>query len=211
MSTKRNVMQRLNLNIALAAFVTLGACEDAQGDYTAVSFQAEGNRLIATGVIDATTMERFKEARAANPEANILVLQNIPGSVDDEANLVFSRAVRESGFTTLVPSDGMVASGGTDLFLAGKERILEEAACVGVHSWAAGEQEGSNLPRDHPEHQIYLDYYDSIGIDRAFYWFTLEAAPAAGNHWVTTAEANQYGMTTTSSGQLGQGAACDAR
>lgn len=204
-------MLNLKSGAVLTAVTALCSCGAAEMDYTAVNFRADGNRLIATGAIDGTTMGRFMEAREANPNASVLVLQNIPGSVDDEANLVFSRAVRQAGFTTIVPSDGMVASGGTDLFLAGKKRILENGACVGVHSWGDGETEGGKVPRDHPQHQAYLDYYDAIGTDRAFYWFTLEAAPASRVHWMTTAEANQYSMTTAPLGQLGQGAACDAR
>lgn len=201
-------MLHLKTGIILTALCSCGVAEE---DYTPVSFRADGNRLIATGAIDGTTMDRFLEAREANPNASVLVLQNIPGSVDDDANLIFSRAVREAGFTTIVPSNGMVASGGTDLFLAGKDRILEDGACVGVHSWGDGETEGDKVPRDHPQHQAYFDYYDAIGIDRAFYWFTLEAAPASGIHWMTSAEANQYGMTTARLGQLRQGTACDAR
>lgn len=179
--------------------------------YTAVTFRSEGDRLIVTGAIDGTTLERFREARKAHPDATVLVLQNIPGSIDDDANLVFSRAVHDAGMTTLVPANGMVASGGTDLFVAGKERILEEGACVGVHSWGDGVEEGDKASRDHPLHQQYLDFYDALQIPQEFYWFTLEAAPASGIHWMTAAETAQYKMTTREVKQLSQGAACDDR
>lgn len=203
-------MLHLKSGAALAVVAAFCACTVPQS-YNAVSFRADGDRLVATGVIDATTMKRFMEARAANPNANILVLQNIPGSADDDANLLFSRAVRQAGFTTIVPSDGVVASGGTDLFLAGQKRILEDGACVGVHSWEGDGQEGGNVARSDPAHQIYLKYYDAMGIDRAFYWFTLDAAPASGIHWMTTTEVAQYDMTTAPSGQLSQGSVCNQR
>ncbi len=194
----------------LAATVAVSAC-NAEEDYTPVSFKADGNRLIATGAIDGTTLGRFREAQKAHPDAKVLVLQNIGGSVDDDANLIFSRAVRDAGFTTIVPADGMVASGGTDLFLAGTERIMEDGACVGVHSWGDGVEEGDSVPRSHPIHQQYLDYYDVMGIPQAFYWFTLDAAPASDVHWMTAAETAQYQMTTRPVGRLSQGAACDER
>ncbi len=203
-------MLHLKATALLAALATLCACSE-QDDYSPVSFRAEGNRLIATGTIDGTTMERFVQARRAHPNARILVLQNIPGSADDDANLAFSRYIHKAGFTTIVPSDGMVASGGTDLFLAGKTRILEKGACVGVHSWGDGVKEGDKVPRDDPQHQVYFDYYDTIGIERAFYWFTLEAAPAADIHWMSTAEAVRFHMTTQPPGALAQGESCEQR
>ncbi len=203
-------MRNKILITTLAATITLVAC-NAEEDYTSVSFKADGNRLIATGAIDGTTLERFREAQKAHPNAKVLVLQNIGGSVDDDANLIFSRAVRAAGFTTIVPADGMVASGGTDLFLAGKERILEDGACVGVHSWGGEFEDGADVPRNDPQHQQYLDYYDTMGTPQDFYWYTLEAAPATGIHWMTAAETAQYQMTTRPVTRLSQGAACEER
>ena len=49
---------------------------------------------------------------------------------------------------------------------------------------------------DHPDHTFFLDYYEEIGIDAAFHWYTLEAAPADGIHWVTAAEMGTYTVVT---------------
>ncbi len=206
-------MQWPNLaKIAAALIVATGAAGCADQSYPPMSFQADGNRLVASGVIDGTTLERFEEAQASNPQADTLVLKSAPGSVDDEANLVFGQAVRNAGFSTIVPSDGMVSSGGTDLFLAGRERILESGACVGVHSWSAGSTEGKDVPRDDPEHKKYLDYYRAMGIAGEFYWFTLEAASAEGMHWMTAAEVDRFMMMTQPVDRLTQGTAvCDQR
>ncbi|MCW1951011.1 MAG: alpha/beta hydrolase [Octadecabacter sp.] len=136
------------------AFVGLAGCENV--DYTAMSFRADGDRVVATGVNDEDTLSRFRIVSEDNPQAKILVLQNVGGSVEDEANLIFSQEVRAAGFTTVVPSDGMVASGGVDLFLAGSDRVLEPGACVGVHSWSGGGVEGKDVPRSDPEHQKIL-------------------------------------------------------
>ncbi|WP_371170709.1 alpha/beta hydrolase [Aliiroseovarius sp. 2305UL8-7] len=180
-------------------------------NYSSMDFHVEGDRIIANGVIDGGTLKRFMDVAGDNPHARTLVLQSVGGSVDDEANLIFSQAIHDAGFTTIVPSNGMVASGGTDLFLAGQRRILEPGACVGVHSWSGGNVEGKDVPRDNPEHQKYLRYYDAVGIDRDFYWYTLDAASAEDIHWMTADEANRYGMATQSATQLARGDVCDDR
>lgn len=115
------------------------------------------------------------------------------------------------GITTIVPSGGLVASGGTDLFLAGVQRIIEPGACIGVHSWAAEDFTATDIPRTSPEHDRYLDYYNDVGIDLAFYWFTLEAAPADDMHWMTAMEVGQYGVSTSPAPSLATDAVCNNR
>lgn len=179
--------------------------------YTPISFVADGDRIVATGAIDHTTLDAFQDITAKNPGITTLVLKRVEGSVDDDANVVLGRMVREAGFDTLVPADGLIASGGTDLFLAGNRRTLEPGACVGVHSWGGWNIVATELPTDHPEHDRYLDYYRDLGIDPSFYWFTLEAAPAESTHWMTSDEADRYAMTTGPSPRLGTASVCDAR
>lgn len=180
-------------------------------DYEPLTFSVEGGAIFAEGVIDGSSLEAFQATRADHPEITTLVLRTIEGSADDAANLAFSRQVRALGFVTVVPSDGMVASGGTDLFLAGATRVLEPGACMGVHSWSAGEYTATDLPRSDPEHAPYLTYYRDIGIDEDFYWFTLEAAPAESMHWMTRQEVDTYGITSGPAPRMGDAAACDTR
>ena len=53
-----------------------------------------------------------------------------------------------------------------------------------------------DLPRNHPEHQKYLDFYRAVGIDTDFYWYTLQAAPAEGMHWMSESEMRSYAVGT---------------
>ncbi len=208
----------------LVCAALLSACESTGDwleqealDYEPVQFQVEGKELLASGVIDASTLVRFREVVAAHEGLERLVLLWVPGSADDEANLELARRVRALGLATEVPPGGLVASGGTDLFLAGRERYLAPEACVGVHSWGDGDGlEGADLPRNHPDHEPYLRYYEDIGIDPAFYWFTLEAAGADSIHWMSPGEQNRFGMTTSDehaqNGRTWPGqSACDER
>ena len=124
-------------------------------------------------------------------------MQNVEGSVDDEANLNAAKLVRAKGLNTLIPSDGIVASGGTDFFLAGTKRTVEDGAKIGVHSWAgAGIDNAAMLPKSHPEHQKYLQYYEEMGIASEFYWYTLVSASSDDIHWMTPMEQKKYQLAT---------------
>ena len=192
----------------LAALIASGCVVE---DYVPVNFTVHQGKIIANGDIDRSAIESFKKVTSENPNIKTLVLQIINGSVDDEANLELGRMVRRAGFTTVVPSDGLVASGGTDLFLAGEKRILEKGACVGVHSWGDDSSDGNDFPKTSPEHTPYLKYYQVMNIPEEFYWFTLESASASEIHWMNQNEANQYNMTTNPSPDLGLKHECDPR
>ena len=104
-----------------------------------VEFRRSGDALVLEGVIDGRTLGDLKAALDENPGINRLVLQHIPGSADDENSLTsLASFIRASELTTVVPSDGAVASGGTDMLVMGKTRRIEPGACVGVHTWGAG-------------------------------------------------------------------------
>lgn len=180
---------------AFGAVILLAGCGEEND--APLSLTPEGDTFIAQGVIDGTTPETLREAMEANPEIKTILMQYVPGSADDEANLEASRLIRASGITTVVPSGGFIASGGTDMFLAGVGREIGPGACIGVHSWAAGAStEGKDLPRNDPQHQLYLNYYDEMGISSDFYWFTLNAAEAGGMHYMNIEEIAQFGLST---------------
>lgn len=190
---------------ALGLFTSAG-CAD---DHTPLSLTLLGDEVIASGEIDADSLGLFNDIIVKNPNVKTLVLKYVGGSVDDEANIEFARFVRKMGINTRVPSDGLVASGGTDLFLAGHGRVVEPGGCVGVHAWAAEDFTALDLSRSDPEHDRYLSYYKDIGIHADFYWFTLQAAPADAMHWMTAEEVMQFGMVTQNVSRLGSPEDCD--
>lgn len=146
-------------------------------------------------MIGSGTPDEVAEMLDENPDLTTIVLQDVPGSGDDEANLEASRLVRKAGLATHVPADGFIASGGVDFFLAGTARSWDPGAEFGVHSWATGDgTEGKDVAASDPQHDLYLGYYAEMGVPEAFYWFTLEAAPADALHFMTEAELEQYGF-----------------
>lgn len=148
------------------------------------------------GVIGSDTLDVMKNLFNEHPKIKLVVMQNVPGSMDDEINLLASREIRNRGIATHIPADGMVASGGTDMFLAGAKRTIEIGAKLGVHSWSDGQKGGNEYPRDHEEHVKYLKYYKEMGIDTEFYWYTLDAADADSIHWMTESEIKKYKVLT---------------
>ena len=184
--------------MGLAAFATLTGCSSLGSDES-FAIVVRGQQFVATGIIDGSTPRVLRSAIAEHPNIAELVLWSVPGSVDDEANFAAGRLVRANGIKTIVPAGGLVASGGTDLFLAGARREIGPAACLGVHSWVSGlfvDTEGKDLPRDDPEHYGYLDYYADLGVVEDFYWFSLEAASADDIHWMNIAELRRFGLAT---------------
>ena len=180
--------------LVIAAASGLAACTSA---YPVLNFTPDGDSLRLQGVIDARALDAFDAAMQANPNTKRLIFDFVPGSLDDESNLKLARQVRDLELLTYIPEDGLTASGGTDLFLAGIERTIAPSACVGVHTW--GDESvgiGSEVSKDHPIHQTYLDYYREMEIPVSFYWFTLDAAGPDDSHWMSIGEIESYGMTT---------------
>jgi len=166
----------------------------------AASFNVDGDTAVMSGVIGSSTPDLVRDLIADYPTVTMIVMLDVPGSEDDESNLVASRLVRQAGLATHVPSDGMIASGGVDFFLAGAHRSWGAGAKFGVHSWSDGETEGVNVDADSGEHDLFLDYYAEMGIDEEFYWFTLQAAPADDIHYMTEDELERYRFRSRATG-----------
>lgn len=166
-------------------------------DVDFASFTVDGTDAVMVGVIGSTTPDDVQTLIDEHPDVTRIVLLDVPGSIDDEANIEAARLVRRAGLTTHVPADGVIASGGVDFFLAGATRTFDDGAMFGVHSWAAGTGEaGADVPRDDPQHRLYLDFYAEVGIDAEFYWFTLTAAPPEGVHYMTADELTTHRFAT---------------
>ena len=151
-------------------------------------FRVEGDVAYMNGLISSEFPATVLELLFEQPEVKKIVMEVAPGSMDDVANIRASFYVNKHGLTTEVKSNAMIASGGTDFFMAGTKRIVAKGALLGVHSWGGSE----DVPRDHPEHQKYLDFYEAVDVHKDFYWYTMDMAPPEGIHWMTEEEINFY-------------------
>ena len=186
--------------IRVAAFISLLALTScASGDYyrDITETYIEGDRLYVSGTLNALTYDEIADHLGSSPELTTIVLVDIDGSIDDEVNLETGRLIHEAGVDTYVPAHGRIESGAVDLFCAGQNRIAETGALIGVHAWADEDGlEGGALPKSDPEHRMYIEYFEQVACPVSFYWFTLDAAPADGMHYMSEGELRAYAVAT---------------
>ena len=177
------------------------------------TFIVEGREVVMNGSIDCSTQEKLSNILDNNEAISTLVLNVVPGSGDDEANLQLGRMVSAQGLDTRIPDfsfnrddpeqvlSGLVESGGVDLFLSGINRSIGNNACIGVHSWADSDgNEALDYAQDDAVHQEYIQYYADVGYENGqdFYFFTLASQAADGMHYMTTRELNNWHMDSSS-------------
>ncbi|MEM7367491.1 MAG: hypothetical protein AAF587_02750 [Bacteroidota bacterium] len=160
----------------------------------------EGDEFHLNGELGTRTYQQLKEAINKHPDVHTLVLGHVPGSLNDEVNMHTGRILREAGLSTKVLASSDIASGGVDLFCAGKERIIEKGAQLGIHSWCCvNELTAVELPKDHPAHQYQIAYFSMcLGESQGpnFYFHTLEAAPFDGVHYMSEEELTNWKIAT---------------
>lgn len=155
------------------------------------------NCLNMTGLINSKSFKQLKKVMEDNPSITTIIMIDVPGSLNDEVNIEMCTWIRDQKLNTYLKKDSHVASGGTDLFLAGVSRTYEQGAKVGVHSWRSSTgKEAKDVPRDDKAHELYTNYTKKmLGSDR-FYWFTIYAADAGDIHYMSFEEMTDYQMYT---------------
>lgn len=185
-------------------------------------FMFAANQIHMQGVIHGNgpnaTLPRLRSITNQYPDVKTLVLHIVPGADDDDGAMSLYRFVRNQGMSTLVASDGLVASGGVDLFCAGVTRTVEPGAALLVHPWEDDVlRSGRNVAMNHPIHQSYITYYRMMGIGDEFYRRTLFAPLSTVNvprsngsvfeipnmYRLTEQELQQYNLVTTPARQPG--------
>ncbi|MEM9572997.1 MAG: alpha/beta hydrolase [Pseudomonadota bacterium] len=185
------------LVIAACALFAATGCVDSEYYRDITDTLVDGDKLYVAGTLNARTYDEIKSQLERHPDLQTVVLEDIDGSIDDDVNLQTAMLIHEAGLDTFVPADGIIESGAVDLFCAGQNRIAERGARIGVHSWADDNGlEGGQVPRASDEHKIYLDYFSAVDCPVSFYWFTLEAAPADGMHYMSETELLDYQVAT---------------
>lgn len=161
----------------------------------------EKNTILLNGIINTKSLTEFNKLYSANIDIKQIKIKKCDGSINDNINLQLSKRVNSLNLNTHIMDDGIIASGGVDFFLAGIKRSIGKNVKIGIHSWADGEGKTAiDFPNGHENHQAYIDYYKSIGFledkAKAFYYFTINTAPAQDIHWMTTDEILSYNITT---------------
>jgi len=191
-------MHRFFLSFLFLLCLTLSSCESLysaiSGQKTEIAQINQSDTATVNGVLGKKFYKKFTKFHTEHPEVKHLVLQDIPGSLNDEWNIKSCQYLYDNCFHTIVTDSSSIASGGVDLFMSGNQRTVILGAKIGVHSWRDLKQDGSEYPRDSEEHVLFLDFYPKIDVDTAFYWYTLRASPAETVHWMTPSEIQEYGL-----------------
>lgn len=144
-------------------------------------------RVALVDSTDESSLADFQAMLAAHPGIDTIEMVECPGTDDDVANLNLGRLIRAKGISTHVPSDGSVRSGAVELFLAGKQRLIDDGAEFAVHAWRDSDgHEPDDYGTDSPYNRAYIDYYRDMGLARpqAFYDMT-NAVPNSDARWLT--------------------------
>lgn len=156
----------------------------------------DAQRAALVDATDARTPRAFAAMMRAYPRIAMLEMVECPGTDDDTANLMVGRMIRAAGLITHVPAHGSVRSGAVELFLAGKERWIDDGAEFAVHSWQDSYgREARDFAADSPVNRAYVDYYQSMGMSapqaRAFYDMT-NSMPNADARWLTAQDMRRW-------------------
>lgn len=164
------------------------------------TFRLDGEVAFLNGELGSGTYAQVEYLIEHHKEIKKIIFEQVPGSVNDDVNVLTGRLIHDAGYITEVKSDSMIASGGVDLFLGGTRRIVADGAQIGVHSWSDGPGgdlgSPADLPRDHPAHKMQIAYFSYVmpenGVD--FYFYTLNAAEAEDIHWMSEDEIKAWGI-----------------
>uniref|UniRef100_A9AB98 Uncharacterized protein n=1 Tax=Methanococcus maripaludis (strain C6 / ATCC BAA-1332) TaxID=444158 RepID=A9AB98_METM6 len=160
-------------------------------------FEINGNIAIMVGIINENIVEEVENLINNHPEVKTIIMLNVPGSVNSNANLKAGRIIRTNNISTVVPKNGYIASGGTVFFCAGVNRTVEKGAKVGVHSWKNDVvTDASKIPKNNSFHRPYVIYFKEMGISDEFYWFMISSAPSFGMYYLNDYELKKYGIIT---------------
>ena len=192
-------MRKSILIIGMLSVLSLGYCQKTNFKSSYGIFNVKNDSIISmNGTIGSRTNRHFNKLLKNYPNIKWIELGNCPGSRNDEVNLKVAKKMHDLGLNTRVFSNSQIASGAVDLFLAGNVRDIQSGAKIGVHSWAGGGKTPTELSIDDPAHNLYIDFYQSIGMSEnaasEFYFFTIESAEASDIHWMTKDEIERYNM-----------------
>lgn len=176
-----------------------------QQQFGIFSIQTDNTTVLMNGEIGDNTLNDFNALIALYPNVNQINIKEVPGSFNDDINLLVSRKVNELNINIHLMDNGLIASGGVDFFLAGIKRTKGSNTMIGVHSWGGEDGNGNQIsatdfPVGHANHLPYINYYVAVGFSQAdaeaFYYFTINAASPEDIHYMSEEEIQQYNILT---------------
>jgi len=145
--------------------------------------------VIMNGNMGSRIDNQFEKMIKKYPNIKLIILEECPGSNDDDEMFKVGRRITELGINTHLRSNSVIEFGAVDLFISGVVRTKEIGAKIGVHAWSSGKNDATDYPVGDEEHQVYIDYYMAIGFSYQqaidFYYFTITAATPDEMYFLT--------------------------
>lgn len=149
------------------------------------------------GFIFTTAEDCFNQMTDEYPNLKLIILENCPGSWDEDVNRIISKKLRNLGIHTHIAENGVIESGAVGFFLSGINRTMDTSAIIGVHSWTTEQGvEAYLLPPNDPAHDPFIQHYVNIGFPSQeaedFYFFTIHASPSTSIYYMSDTEIAHY-------------------
>jgi hypothetical protein len=186
----------------LIAFIGMSLCTCKKGymDRFGPFYILNDTTVVINGDMGSRVDNQFEKFVNKYPNIKLLIMEECPGSRNDEELFKAAAMLKENSINTHLPPYAIIESGAVDLFLAGTIRTMEEGAKIGVHAWSNGSSSATDYPEGHEEHEIYIDYYISVGYSQqdaeALYYFIINAASPDNIHYLTEQEIIDYNILT---------------
>ncbi len=210
---KKSVILVLQLLAVFSATIILSSCDGSDDDYYDYDYDDEERDFppfyvskdhrsaTLNGIIDSNSYVQFNQMYIKHSDIEVILFDEAPGSVDDDANARIGRRIHDLNLDTHIIDNGIIASGAVDLFLAGRNRTRGINTSIGVNSWAdSNGNEASDFPENSSVHDFYINYYLRIGMSSQlandFYFFSINAADSDSLYFMNESEIQLYQIFT---------------
>ena len=188
--------------VCLIAFIGLSVstCKKGYMDRYGPFYVLNDTTVVMNGDMGSRVDQQFEKLLENYPNIRLIMMEECPGSRNDEEMFKAALMLKNNAINTHLLSHGIIESGAVDFFLAGTKRTMDEGGKFGVHAWSDGGSSATDYPEGHEEHQIYIDYYISVGYSQpdaeALYYFIINAASPDNIHYLTEQEIIDYNILT---------------
>lgn len=162
----------------------MGPQDETEQVRALAGFVASEDRLIFMGDVTPGADAQLQALLEGAPEITTLELDGVAGPQGSPEAIALGRSVRNAGLATEVRQGARVAGAGTDVFLAGVPRTVEEGATL---AWRGRNMENA------PEYAAYLDEMSGTG---AVTTYLDSEAPRLRNRALSTLDIQRLGLAT---------------
>ena len=179
--------------------VLLSNCKKGYQDRFGPFYILNDTTIVMNGDMGSRVDNQFDRLISKYPNIKLMIMEDCPGSRNDEQMFKAALQLHSLSINTHLPSNGKIQSGAVDLYLSGNKRTMVEGAKIGVHAWSDGSSSATDYPTNHSEHQLYINFYKSIGYSQqdaeSLYFFIINAAVPEDIHWMSEQEIIDYQIT----------------